>query len=191
LALDAFKGVSRRLLAEPLIAGGRGIGAVVVSRDHASPPFTVDDASALADVASQASVAMDNARLYAEAQHSAGEGQALFEVAGLVGSTLDIERIIELIVDRCRVLLAVAAVGIWKLDRETGRLRYHHGAGFSSRSMEAFELRVGEGTTGRAVLDRAPVWSRDVLGDPAITISPETRAGVEREGYRAVLSVPL
>jgi GAF domain-containing protein len=35
------------------------------------------------------------------------------------------------------------------------------------------------------------VWSEDILNDAGVAISPEARALIQREGYRAVLSVPL
>src|SRR5262245_63487896 len=63
-----------------------------------------------------------NVRLLAEANQSAAEYQALFEVAGLVSSTLDVERLLDLIVDRCRTLMGVASAGVFRLDRETGVL---------------------------------------------------------------------
>jgi len=47
------------------------------------------------------------------------------------------------------------------------------------------------GTVGLAVARREPVLTADVLSDPAITLTPEIRARVERAPYRAVLAVPL
>ena len=44
---------------------------------------------------------------------------------------------------------------------------------------------------GRAIEERVPVWTEDVLNDAALAISLGARALIEREGYRAVLSVPL
>src|SRR5206468_11778696 len=52
-------------------------------------------------------------------------------------------------------------------------------------------IRVGEGTTGRAVVERTAVWSHDLLADPAIALSLETRRLIAAEGFHAVLSVPL
>jgi GAF domain-containing protein/CheY-like chemotaxis protein/anti-sigma regulatory factor (Ser/Thr protein kinase) len=52
-------------------------------------------------------------------------------------------------------------------------------------------LHWRDGTTARAIHERRPVWSADILNDPAIDLTPRTRHGVEAEGYRAVLSVPL
>ena len=50
---------------------------------------------------------------------------------------------------------------------------------------------MGEGTAGRALRERSPVWTADILNDPAIPLSTDTRILVEREGYRGVLSVPI
>src|SRR4029077_8258983 len=92
MALPDFRAGTARLLVQPLQAGGRMLGGMVIGRDGTGEPFTEDDLSALADFATQAAVAIENARLFAEAKRSATEYQALFEVAGLVGSTLDFER---------------------------------------------------------------------------------------------------
>jgi GAF domain-containing protein/CheY-like chemotaxis protein len=132
-----------------------------------------------------------NARLLADAKQSAAEYQALYEVAGLVGSTLDVDRLLDLIVDRCRALTGVASAGIFRLDTDTGLLAYERGIGLSPEFVNALRVRVGEGTTGKAVGDRKPVWSADLLNDSTITLGPETRDLVAREGYRAALSVPI
>jgi GAF domain-containing protein/ActR/RegA family two-component response regulator len=117
--------------------------------------------------------------------------QALVQVAALVGSTLDAERVLDVIVDRCRALMGVAAAGIFRLDAETGVLRYERGIGLSAEFVSALRVSLGEGTTGRAVHDRAPAWTADIKADAAVRLAPETRDLVEREGYRAVLSVPI
>src|SRR5262249_2988880 len=89
LSVPELRESTARLLVQPLHAGGRILGAMVVNRDAAGAPFTEDDLSALADFATQAAVAIENARLFTEAKRSAEQYHALFEVAGLVGATLD------------------------------------------------------------------------------------------------------
>src|SRR5437867_3306296 len=122
---------------------------------------------------------------------SAAEYQALFEVARLVSSTLDLDRVLALIVDRCRALMGVASAGIFKLDAAAGTLVYERGVGLSPEFVSALRVRVGEGTTGKAVRDRTPAWTADILADGALSLAPDTRDLVMREGYRAVLSVPI
>ncbi|HET7876797.1 MAG TPA: GAF domain-containing protein, partial [Methylomirabilota bacterium] len=191
LTLPPFTTVTQRLMAQPLMAGDRALGVMVISRDQSAAEFVEDDLATLADFATQAVVALEKARLFSEARRSAAEYQALFEVGAMVGSVLDVDRVLDLIVDRCRALLGVAGAGVFRLDTSSGFLTYERGIGLSAAFIRALRVGIGEGTTGRAVQERAPVWSENLLSDPAITLSDDTRALVEQEGYRSVLSVPI
>ncbi|MEX2222275.1 MAG: GAF domain-containing protein [Candidatus Rokuibacteriota bacterium] len=190
-AMAEFVPFTSRLLAAPLMAGGRALGVMTAGRGPGAPPFTEEDLSVLTDLATQAAVALEHARLFDEATRNAAQYQALFEVSGVVSSTLEVDRVLDLVVDRCRALLGVAGLGIFRFDRATDRVMYERGRGLSPEFMAAGGVPLGEGTTGLAVERREPVWSEDVLNDPAVPVSAATRAEIEREGYRAVLSVPL
>src|SRR5207245_11585865 len=63
--------------------------------------------------------------------------------------------------------------------------------GMRANLQELRALHWRDGTTPTAIQERRPVWSADLLNDPAFVLTPSTRAMVEVEGYRAVLSVPL
>ncbi|HEU4438943.1 MAG TPA: GAF domain-containing protein, partial [Methylomirabilota bacterium] len=190
-AMPEFVPFTSRLLVAPLMAGGRPLGVMTAGRGPGAPPFAEDELSILTDFATQAAVALEHARLFAEANRNAAQYQALLEVSSVVSSTLEPDRVLDLVVDRCRALLGVAGLGVFRLDRTSGLLVYERGRGLSPEFMTSLRVRVGEGTTGRAVERREPAWSEDVLNDPAVPLTPETRTWVEREGYRAVLSVPL
>jgi GAF domain-containing protein/CheY-like chemotaxis protein len=190
-AMAEFVSFTSRLLVAPLLAGDRTLGVMTAGRGPGAPPFTDEDLSTLTDFATQAAVALEHARLFDEATRNAAQYQALLEVSGVVGSTLEVDRVLDLVVDRCQALLGVAAIGVSRLDRATGVLVYERARGLSAEFLTSLRVRLGEGTTGRAVEQREPVWSEDVLNDPEVPLTPATRALVEREGYRAVLSVPL
>jgi GAF domain-containing protein len=190
-AMAEFVPFTSRLVAAPLMPGDRPLGVMTAGRGPGTPPFTEEDLSILTDFATQAAVALEHARLFDEATRNAAQYQALLEVSSAVSSTLDVDRVLDLVVDRCRTLLGVAAVGVMRVDRETGVVSYERGRGLSTEFIASLRMRLGEGTTGRAIEQCVPVWSEDVLNDPALAISAEARALVEREGYRAVLSVPL
>ncbi len=174
----------------PLLFRNRllGVLAVLTRQPHR---FTKEEVELLLSFGTQAAIAMENARLYAEASRSAAEHQALFEVGGLVGSTLKVERVLDLIVERARALLGVRSAGIFRLDPSSGVLAYERGIGLSPEFIRSLRVRAGEGTSGKAIHYRAPAWASDILNDTAVTLSDETRALVTREGYRAVLSVPI
>ena len=190
-AMAEFVPFTSRLLAAPLMAGGRALGVMTAGRGLGAEAFTDEDLSTLTDFATQAAVALEHARLFDEATRNAAQYQALLEVSGVVSSTLEVDRVLDLVVDRCQALLGVAALGVSRLDRATGFLVYERGRGLSPEFLRTLQVRLGEGTTGGAAERREPVWTDDILNDPAVSLSPTTRAVVEREGYRAVLSVPL
>ena len=174
----------------PLLARERLLGVLGVLT-RVRHRFSADEMSALLSFANQAAIAMENARLFVEAQQRAAEYRALFEVGGLVGSTLDRDRVLDVISERCRALLGVAACGVFRLEPESGLLVYERGMGLSPEFIRTLRVRLGEGTTGIAVADRRPVWSADLLADPEIPLSETTRTLVAREHYRSVLSVPI
>src|SRR6185312_11558206 len=190
-AMAEFVPFTSRLLAGPLMAGGRTLGVMTAGRAPGAAPFTDEDLSTLADFATQAAVALEHARLFDEATRNAAQYQALLEVSGVVSSTLEVDRVLDLVVDRCQALLRVAALGVSRLDPATGLLSYERGRGLSEGFLSSLRVRLGEGTTGRAAQQRRAAWSADILNDPEVSLSATTRATVEREGYRAVLSVPL
>jgi GAF domain-containing protein/ActR/RegA family two-component response regulator len=177
-------------VAVPLLVRERLVGVlnVFTRTPHA---FVATDMDLLLSFASHAAIAIDNARLFAEAQQSAARYRALFEVSGALASSLNLDQILDAIVERVQGLTGAAAAGIFRADGETGLLTYARAAGVSAEFLRGLRVRLGEGTAGRAIRERSPVWTADILNDPAIPLSTDTRILVEREGYRGVLSVPI
>ena len=174
----------------PLLVRERLVGIlnVFTRTPHA---FVAADMDLLLSFASHAAIAIDNAQLFTEAQQSAARYRALFEVSGALNSSLELDQILDAIVERCQGLTGAAAAGIFRAEGDTGLLTYARATGVSSEFLRGLRVRVGEGTAGRAIRERSPIWTADILDDPAIPLSTDTRILVEREGYRGVLSVPI
>src|SRR4030095_9899136 len=119
------------------------------------------------------------------------EYRALVEVAAAIGSTLDLQSVLDVIVDRCRALLGAGAAGVFRFDAEAGVLVYERGIGLSPAFVAYLTVRPGEGTTGRSYLEQEPAWTADILADGALHLDDRQRALIAREGYRGVLSVPI
>ncbi len=178
------------VLCMPLLVQDTMIGVLSV-RDETGRAFDEETVRLAETFVHQAVIALENARLYAEVARSAAERQALLEVSAQVGSTLKVERLLDVILERACALLGIPAAGIFKADLDSGFLVYERGAGLSPEFVRRLRVRLGEGTSGQAMERRAPAWSSDLLNDLAVTLSEESRALVAREGYRAVLSVPI
>jgi GAF domain-containing protein/CheY-like chemotaxis protein len=132
--------------------------------------------------------AVANARLYQEARDREAEARALFEVGRLISSTLDPERVFDRIVERVLELMNVRACAIFRLDPD-GLLRHERGAGLSQKFVREIAVALGDGTSGRSVAERRPVWTSEIGSE--MVRSDSVRRLVEHEGYRAVLSVPI
>jgi GAF domain-containing protein/ActR/RegA family two-component response regulator len=176
-------------LAVPVELGDEVVGVLYAFWGRRLDPSD-EQAALAAELARTAAVAVANARLYHQARKQEAEARALFEVARLIGSTLDLERVFDHIVEKGLELMHVRACGIFRVEAD-GVLRYVRGAGLSDEFVRTLAVRPGDGTSGRSVAERRPVWTADLLGDPTMIRDPATRVLVEREGYTAALSVPI
>jgi hypothetical protein len=119
--------------------------------------------------------------------------QALAEVTQTVNSTLDVENVLAAIVQRA-VQLAEASVGtIYELDETTGELVLRAATGISPEMLDRWRntpLHVGEGASGLAVKQGAPIAFTDV-DDPTDHYDSPVREFAKRENLRALLALPL
>src|SRR5436309_1777273 len=147
----------------------------------------------LLQLAAHAAVAIHNARLFADNAARRREAEALTEVGGAVAPSLDVQKILSLVVDRACALLGTqrSAVALVNADRPGTATHFVASRGMSRAFPAMRPLHPRDGTTPTAIVERRPVWSADLLNDPAFDLTASTRAAVEAEGYRAVLSVPL
>ena len=159
---------------------------IVVARDVSTRPFTQADLAILSDFAVQASIALENARLLRLASARAERVKAAAEVGQLLASIRDADGILDLIAEKCREILKAEAFGMFRIDGN--RLQYVRGFGLGSRFQS---IALGEGVVGCAARDRRTIETSDILRDPEIELSPETRARVESLDLRAVAAVPL
>jgi PAS domain S-box-containing protein len=155
--------------------------------------LTDRDEQILLRLADHAAVAIHNARLFADNAARRQEAEALAELGGAIASSLELERILSLVVDRACSLLGTqrSAVALVHADHPDTATLFAASRGMTRAFPALRPLHPRDGTTPAAIAERRPVWSADLLNDPAFDLTESTRAAVEAEGYRAVLSVPL
>jgi GAF domain-containing protein/ActR/RegA family two-component response regulator len=154
-------------------------------------PFTRADQELAEAFAGQAAIAIDNARLYREAETQAEHMRAVAELGRALVSTFEVGRILEMVSTHVRDSLGIMEAGIGLEDPETGRLRFVVGQAVAADAYWSHDLGPGEGVAGLALAQGRVVWTSDILTDPAITLRAETRARLAEAGSRAILAVPL
>jgi signal transduction histidine kinase/DNA-binding response OmpR family regulator len=126
-------------------------------------------------------------------QRRVQQAKVMLEVARAITSSLDLPAVLDRIVEQACLLLGARRCSIAVLEPEGSGavIRFVAARGLSPAFTTLRPLHWRDGTTATAIHERRPVWSADLLNDPAFSLTPSTRRRVEAEGYRAVLSVPL
>ena len=142
----AHAGHWRSILAVPMLRAGAPIGAIVINRDEAGP-FAVRHIELLKTFADQAVIAIENVRLFDEAQartdelaQSVEELRALGEVSQAVNSTLDLETVLDTIVAKAVQLSGTDAGTIYVFDEASGEFQLRATYGMSEELIASLEL---------------------------------------------------
>ena len=178
------------VLSLPLVVKGQVVGGFTVG-DTLGRSYSEDDLRLAQTFADQAAVALENARLFEEAERRRWQSLALGAVSQTLAESLHPVGVAQRVVDAARDLLGVLVVSLYHLDHATGALEETACAGGSPARDWVLRHPRGTGAVGLAVSERRAVVSHDVLLDPRLSFAPDVRARLEQGSLRAVLAVPL
>ncbi|MBI3762917.1 MAG: GAF domain-containing protein, partial [Chloroflexi bacterium] len=159
----------RALLVVPLLLGGRVLGTLSAYHTDPARQFTSADLRLINLFASQAAVAMENARLYDETQSRLTELSALGRVSRRLAATLDLGEVENLVVEEAINLTGAThgSVAIFLEDEQALEVRVMRGFTSEQASrMLGARLHVGEGLHGRLIQTGQAVLVNDVTQDP-------------------------
>ncbi|HEX3176260.1 MAG TPA: GAF domain-containing protein [Methylomirabilota bacterium] len=180
----------RAYAACPVVAGDQLLA--ILSLTHPEPIAFTDELRDMIEMfVAQAAVAVHNARLYEEARRRRDVAERLASVARQLTSTLEEERIAELVAEGVVELLGTRGATLYRYEAETGRLTTLRTHGPHGQITTGLVLEPGEGVAGLAVAERKIIATSDVLREPRVSMSPALRARLVRYRGGAVVSVPL
>jgi signal transduction histidine kinase len=171
-------------LGVPILLRGRAFGNLYLT-EKVSGSFTGEDQELVETLASQAAVAIENARLYEAATSWSNQLEALNEVGTALASEIELVPLLELIARRLRGLINARLVTIALPDAD-GLLRIEAAAGEGASEIVGMQLERKGSKSGR-VLERRRAECVDSLAD-----DPEVdREAMDRLGATTGLFVPL
>jgi GAF domain-containing protein/DNA-binding response OmpR family regulator len=187
---------ARTFVAVPMLKEDKLIGAFCIFRKEVRP-FSDKQIELVQNFASQAVIAIENARLLTELRQrtdelgrSVGELQALGEVSQAVNSTLDLETVLSTIVAKAVQLSGTEAGAIYVFDEARREFHLRATYGMENELIDALKLqRIGidETNIAAAMGRQEPIQVadlRDEAQNPINTI-------ILRAGFRARLTAPL
>ncbi|HEX8012789.1 MAG TPA: GAF domain-containing protein [Casimicrobiaceae bacterium] len=142
---------NERLMVAPLLAGQAVKGVMAVWRTGGQP-FVDSDLEFLVGLSLQATVAIENARLFAESQQRAAELATVNTVSQQLASKLDLANLLELVGEQIRTVFKADIAYVALLDRQTGIIDFPYQYGD-----KLAPLKYGEGLTGRIIESGRPL----------------------------------
>ncbi len=184
------------ILAVPILREGEPLGVVLLRRQEVRP-FADRQIELVQTFADQASIALDNTRLFDEVQarsrdlaQSLDETRALSDVSRVISSSLDLQQVFETVIRHATSVAAADAGAIFEVD--TIRRRYVSVVGHNVRPefLAAIDARHIDMTheTWRRTHESGRPWQ---IPDLAAVPHFELRDLMVGEGFLSVLAAPI
>lgn len=177
---------SRSWLGIPLLAGGRALGAIVVQDYDRDDAYDDDDAAVLTTIASQAAIALENARLFAEVQQRVQQLIGIASVGAAIVEERDVDRVLAIVANHVRGLTDAEGVLLSFLSEDGKDLRVWKAVGQRAEEMQDIDVPVEGSLAAVAIASRESQFSADPSGDARV-YAPN----VDRYGVRNLMIVPL
>ena len=173
-------------LGVPIMKGDEALGMVALYDDQ-EDAFDDGAVHLLTTLANTMSVALENARLFDEAQRRTRETAALAEVGRDISSTLDLARVMDRIAHHARDLLHCDNSAIFLPEPGGASYRAIVAVGTVAEQIRATDITAGAGIIGSIVTAGRPEFVNDTQKDPrGIQI-----VGTEREENERLMVAPL
>jgi GAF domain-containing protein/CheY-like chemotaxis protein len=191
LTLDVAKAAGyRAVLCVPMQREREIVGAITVTR--AEPGlFAEREVDLLKTFASQAVIAIENARLFDETQKALERQTATSEVLKVISaSPTDVQPVLDALAERAGLLCRAEGSRVWLIFGDQLRAMTSYGSMYGPDSLgEELSVRATS-VGGRAILERRSVHVEDIV--PLIESDyPDVRELQARHGFRTVLAVPM
>jgi signal transduction histidine kinase/CheY-like chemotaxis protein len=189
-------GITSRITA-PLVARGNKLGVIALStiEEVSDRIFGLDDLVLMEEMARRAAIAIDNSRLYQQAQlarrlaeESADRTLHLQSVTATLSETFTIEDVAEVVLSHAREAVAPEVGGLMLLGNDNSTVRVVHSFGLSDALLKKWETFQAEAwfPVGDAIRNGKFIWFE--TGEERLAQYPQTAHYPElREGAWAIL----
>ncbi|MGH2442063.1 MAG: diguanylate cyclase [Chloroflexota bacterium] len=164
-AINVGENEGEAVLFVPMHTGSRTIGTLSVESNRPDA-YAEEDLETLTIIASQAAVAIENARLYARSQNSIRQMRVLLHVAQTINQSLDLQTVLQAILASMREVMPYEVAAILLPDFRNKTLDIvdsvrAHGESVTGKLAE-IKVPIGEGVSGKVFSTGLPIIVPDV-----------------------------
>ncbi len=123
----------------------------------------------------------------AHTRHEREQLGTLYEISQALNSTLSLEPLLDLVMDRVIAVTGAERGFLMLLDEETGELRFAVARNVERQDIEGADFQVSRGVIERVAREGRPVLTDNASEDPRFS----GRASVIYLGLRSMMAVPL
>jgi PAS domain S-box-containing protein len=185
--LDQDDTPSQSWLGVPMMIGDRVLGVIAVQSVKTPHLYDEHDRDILMTIASQTAIAVENARLFDEAQSRARETAALAEVGREISATLDLTQVLERIATYAKDLLHAESCAVYLPDKENDSWKAIAVTGQDAEVIQNDPVIRGRGILGSIINSKEGRISNDASNQAgAVTI-----AGTVEKDFEHLMGAPI
>ena len=161
------------VLALPMEIEDRGIGLLEIYDKNPNRNFSTEDIQLCRILATQTSLAMEQARLFGETRQRLNEVATLYTMAQEIAGQLELQAVLDTIVVTLRQAIGCRGCCIFLIDQTGKQLEIQAAAGLKPHWRETAKLKLGEGIAGRAAAEGRTIYVSDTRQDPTFVVFDE------------------
>ncbi len=165
---------SKSMISVPIVGRDRVVGNIILENYEKEHAYSEANVRLLGTVAASMGVALENARLFDEAQHRAREMAVLAEVGRDISATLDLAMVMEQIASHARDLLAGDTSAIYLPEADGQTFKAIVAQGPIAEQIKEDAIHLGQGIIGCLAQSGAAEFINDVNHDPRVRLIPGT-----------------
>ena len=152
-------------MACPLTAGDKSVGVMAVAAYEPGTTFSEEDENFFVTVAAYSASILERHTLYDKLAARARQLGTLNEIGNLLASSLDLNRVLNLVVRNAARLLEAQAGSLLLLDEESGELVFRVASGPSSSELIGLRMPSDKGIAGAAFTRNKPIITHNTRKD--------------------------
>ena len=149
----------------PILVGDEATGVLAI-QDMPENRYSENDARLLATLSASMGVALENARLYLEAERRAGQMATLAEAGREISASHDLPAIMENITRRAHEVCRARTTVLRQVEPDGLTYRTRVALGLYAEQFQAEPLQLGQSITGSILLSGKPEIIPDIDKDP-------------------------